>query len=194
MWSKSERKPQTPQGFFSYSSLLVTRPACANCISTPVPGNPDWRQKKKTHQDPLSVADKNHSLKIASRGEGASHAGSLLLRTEGLRVRWRIRWKRCFFTNQTRSTGQRKGLMLKTTKLFFMDNIAIKISFGQTTVFPPWLVWHRHYQVSKDLIRSAYLRDSWGAANVNMAIMSISYLHNTVCRLKAVKDTASRVF
>lgn len=97
-----------------------------------------------------------------------------------------------FFTNQARSSGARKRLMLKTTKLFLMDNIAIKLSFGQTTVFPPRLVCQRHYRVSRDLIRSAYLWDSCGAAKVNMAIISISYLHNTVCRLKAVKDTASR--
>lgn len=67
--------------------------------------------RKKPHQDPLSVADqkrKKHSLKIATRGERATHAGNFLLRTGGLRVRRLIRWKQHFFTNQARSAGGRE--------------------------------------------------------------------------------------
>lgn len=41
-------------------------------------------------------------------------------------------------------------------------------------------------------MRSAYLWDSWGAAKVNMATISISSLHNRVCRLKAVRHITSR--
>lgn len=84
--------------------------------------------------------------------------------------------------------------MSKATKPFYGQYLKKDITGAKRRRFRRGLFVTDNDHVSRDLIRSAYLRDSCGAAKVNTGIIGISYLHNAVCRLKAVRDTASSAF
>lgn len=202
-WSKSEWRTKNTSGVFpSYSSpskrtstdithsflsrwpQLITKPLCA-CL----PGGPDWRQIKKTPIKTHLLQTTNHSLKITSRGSHACRK----LPSEDRNAEGAVadKTKETFIHQPSKKQGREEGWCRELKQTFFMDTISTEISFGQTAVFPPQLVCHRRYHVSQDLMRSEYLWDSWGAAKVNMATISISSLHS-VCRLKAVRHIASR--